>query len=69
MNDSQPKEDILPLIYESIIVKEDYDSDNSLLDLEITGMDNFEKFIDKNLESFSINIDSPCNNYINHLLY
>ncbi len=50
----------------SIIEKEDYDSAGSLLDLEITEMNNFEKFIDKNLENFSLNVDSPCKNKLKH---
>jgi len=55
------KKDDLPLIDESVIEKEDYDSDISLADLEITEMHNFEKFIDKNLQCITINIESPCN--------
>ena len=55
------KKEELPHIDESVIEKEEYDSDVSLIDLEITEMNNFEKFIDKNLESFLINVESPCN--------
>jgi hypothetical protein len=63
------KKEELPHIDESVIEKEEYDSDGSLLDLEITEMNNFEKFIDKNLENFIINGDSPCKLFLFKVFY
>jgi hypothetical protein len=61
IQDMSIKKEELPAIDESIILKEDYDSECSMIDdLQITEMNNFEAFIDKNLENFNLYSDSPC---------